>query len=101
MAKRSPSRRFLVLGGPGGRLNCLAPGDPGLTDLYRPPRWVVLFAVNRPLTHALADVAKGEALRCYELAPEPAQGGCGGRIRIREDPSPIRPESPRGGGAQP
>lgn len=64
-------RRFLVLGGPGGYLTCLAAGDPELGDRYR--RWQVLFQVRRPLTPELGRAARGAALRCFELVGEGQQ----------------------------
>lgn len=64
---RQPSRkRFVVLGGPGGYLTCRPAGCPMIRDHYR--TWQVLFTVNRPLTWQLAEAAKDEALRCFELA---------------------------------
>lgn len=62
----SQSDRFLVLGGPGGRLATVS-ADRNLAA--SPCRdWPVLFKVNRPLTPALRDAALGGALRHYELA---------------------------------
>lgn len=61
----SQSGRFLVLGGPGGRLATVS-ADRNLAG--SPCRdWPVLFKVNRPLTPALRDAALGGALRHYEL----------------------------------
>lgn len=57
----SSSKRFEILGGPGGYLTCLPVGDPRRRDRYR--HWTRLATVNRPLTPALADAAKGWALR--------------------------------------
>lgn len=60
------SDRFLVLGGPGGRLATVS-ADRDLSS--SPCRdWAVLFKVNRPLTPSLRDAAVGGALRHYELA---------------------------------
>ena len=61
------TKRFVVLGGPGGYLTCRPVGCPMIADQYR--RWQPLFTVNRPLSMRLANAAKDAALRCYELAP--------------------------------
>lgn len=65
-ALASHSDRFLVLGGPGGRLATVS----AARNLAGSPcrRWPVLFKVNRPLTPALRDAALGAALHHYELA---------------------------------
>lgn len=63
----SPSpKRFVVLGGPGGRLSCRPVGCPMIGDRYR--RWQVLFHVNRPLTTERVAAAQRAALRIYTVA---------------------------------
>jgi hypothetical protein len=59
-------KRFVVIGGPGGRLSCRPVGRPMLTDRYR--RWQLLVRVNRPLTPARVDAAQRAALRLYTVA---------------------------------
>ena len=61
------ARRFVVLGGPCGYLTCRPVDCPMIQDRYR--AWQPLFTVNRPMTPALAEAAKGAALRCFTLAP--------------------------------
>lgn len=59
------ARRFELLGGPGGYMTCLPVGDARRHDRYR--RFVTLATINRPLTMARAEWAKGWALRTFEL----------------------------------
>jgi len=61
--QRPSRKRFLLLGGPGGYLNCLPAGDPRLHDLYR--RWVVLMNIHRPLSPRLVHAAQMWAVRTF------------------------------------
>ena len=46
-----PAKRFYLLGGPRGELNCLPAGSILLQDSrYR--QWTILLKINRPLTIA-------------------------------------------------
>lgn len=67
-------RRYVVLGGPGGRLTVRPVGCPLVADRYR--SWQVLAAVNVPRSipkrwgypdTALVDALKGWALRTFEV----------------------------------
>jgi hypothetical protein len=53
-------KRFLVLGGPGGYLTCVAASNAALRARYA--TWTLLATVHRPLTMARASCAKGWAL---------------------------------------
>lgn len=61
--QRPSSKRFVVLGGPGGYLTCRPAGCPMLRDRYR--GWVRLFTVNRPNEPRFTNAAKDAALRCF------------------------------------
>lgn len=62
----SASRRWELLGGPGGYLTALPVGDPRRTDRYR--RWVTLLRVNRPIDPVAVRFAQGWALRAFDLS---------------------------------
>lgn len=68
---RSVAKRFVVLGGPGGRLAAVPVGADclsceGVSYGYL-SRWQRLFTVNRPMNERLAQAATEAALRRFEL----------------------------------
>lgn len=56
-------RRFVVLGGPGGRLTVRPAGCPMLRDQYR--RWTVLFTYNLPRRLVSRRLPNGRPLLDY------------------------------------
>lgn len=61
------TKRFHVLGGPGGYLTCVPVNSPFIQDGGRYARWQRLITVNRPLTPRRADAAKVWALQTHTL----------------------------------
>jgi hypothetical protein len=59
------TRRFEIIGGPGGYLNVIAVGDPRREDRFR--HWVTLARVNRPLSPAMVDQAYSWVHRNFEV----------------------------------